>query len=232
MNILSQAESIDSYLGKCKYNRANSLARQGARYQLSSISPAAAETLQTTARGIPLLDACDIVVLDSSADRGLPHTRPPNYVCLPASMCQEKMTNDFRVTLIHEAIHVHQRNYPDIWERELRRIGWAPVSPDMIPDDMVERARINPDTCMTPFWAWNLHHVPLPIFNNPPQLDAVQVKWFDTRNNTWNAQAPESFKKRYGTASYIEHPYEIYADAYSKRGLTTSEQIIENLSRE
>jgi len=232
MDILSRAESIDAYLEKCKYNRVNSGARGGSRYELSSIGPQEAKAIQTTARDIPLLETCEIVILDPSADKGLPHTRPPNYVCLPASMSTKGP--DFTITLIHEAIHVHQRDYPDIWERELRRIGWAPVTADAIPDEFTEGVRINPDTCMTPYWAWDKYFVPLPIFksDHAPQLNDVAVKWFDTRYSTLSSRAPESFRRRYGDIGYIEHPYEIYADVYSKRGLRTSEQIIENLSRE
>jgi hypothetical protein len=234
MDILNRAEIIDQYLSKCRHNMANYLARKGARYELSMIDNQTALAIQSTARNIPLLDECEIVILDETADRGLPHTRPPNYICLPTTLCTSTPGKDFITTLIHEAIHIHQRDYPDIWDRELRRIGWSPVSPDIIPTEFTDRVRINPDTCMKPFWAWDKYHVPLPIFRSDimPQLNEVNVKWFDTRYNTLSPNAPQTFLNRYGYMGYIEHPYEIYADLYSRRGLKTGEEIINQLSRE
>jgi hypothetical protein len=234
MNVLNRAEIMDQYLSKCRHNRSNHLARKGAHYELSTIDTNTARAIQSTARDIPLLDECEIVILDKTADHGLPHTRPPNYICLPTSLCTSSLNKDFITTLIHEAIHVHQRDYPDVWETQLRRIGWSPVSTDIIPSEFTERVRINPDTCMNPFWAWEQYYVPLPIFRSDitPQLNDVHIKWFDTRHNTLSPKSPQTFLNRYGNMSYIEHPYEIYADLYSRRGLKTGEEIINQLNRE
>ena len=133
--------------------------------------------------------------------------------------------------MIHEAIHCHQRKYSKEWQAGCRRAGWTPVATTAIPLQFRNRVRINPDTMAEPFWAWNSYQVPLPIFRERPRLQDTAIQWLDLRTGTLFHEAPPSFVKLYGTSiDQPEHPYEIYAELFSKKLFTTSDAILENLT--
>jgi hypothetical protein len=231
MSVLDKAESLDGYRTACKESQPNAEAREGQLYELASISKSAETFLTEAVRSIPLLKGCEIVILDSSADNGFPHTRPPNYICLPASMCKEApATDNFKETLLHEAIHIHQRQKRALWDASLRRAGWTPVPAGTIPQEFLDRIRLNPDTLGIPFFAFNEYHIPLPLFPPVrPSLQNAQVKWFDRRTGSLFHEPPKEFVKKYGTNIHQpEHPYEIYAELFSAK---KSNDISEALSK-
>ena len=230
MDVLEIAENIDGYRKACDNNDANRRARESHLYELSEISRSAATALTLAAGEIQLLDSCEIAILDSSADNGFPHTRPKNLVCIPASMCSDVISPTFKTTLIHEAIHVHQRIHVKGWLDGCQQAGWTPISPERIPEEFRERTRINPDTMAAPFWAWDTYHVPLPLFKATPRLNDTPVQWLDLRNGTLFHTAPPSFVRLYGSRiKQPEHPYEIYAETFSEKGLSTSDAILDAL---
>jgi hypothetical protein len=233
MDVLKTAEELDHYQAKCQANIFNREAREAYEYTLDTISPKAVKSLQTVAQDIELLDTCEIVILDKTADNGFPHTRPPNLICFPSSMCLETpATKKFRETLIHEAIHVHQRRHTAEWRRALEKRGWIEVPVEIVPAEFNERVRINPDTMLAPFWSWEMYHVPLPLFkkHGTPSLGNTTVQWLDMRTGVLHHEAPASFVKVYGSSvAQPEHPYEIYAELFSARGITTSVSILQAL---
>lgn len=233
MDVLQAAERLDSYQARCASNIFNREARETYEYTLDTISPKAAKSLQHAAQDIELLDRCEIVILDKTADNGYPHTRPHNLICIPSSMCLETpASKDFREMLVHEAIHVHQRANTAEWNRALKRRGWAPVPTEILPPEFVERARINPDTMYTPFWAWEMYNVPMPLFKRTgtPSLSSAPVEWLDMRSGTLHREPPATFVKVYGAGiKQPEHPYEIYAELFCQKGITTSAALVENL---
>ena len=233
MDVLKAAEKLDSYQARCAANIFNREARETYEYTLDTISPKAAKSLQQAAQDIELLDTCEIVILDKTADNGFPHTRPHNLICIPSNMCLETpASKEFKEMLVHEAIHVHQRRYQKAWDKALEKRGWTPVPAEILPPEFVERARINPDTMYTPFWAWELYHVPLPLFkrSGTPSLASATVEWLDMRSLVLHHDPPASFVKVYGPSiGQPEHPYEIYAELFSARGITTSVAVLENL---
>ena len=221
MNVLDKAEALDGYRKACEESEPHAKARATHRYELATISPTAQNFLIEAVRSIPLLKGTEMVILDSSADNGFPHTRPPNYIFLPASMCAESpATNTFKETLLHEAIHIHQRRYKGVWESSLKRAGWTPVPKGTIPDEFLARLRLNPDTIGVPFYAFNNYHIPLPLFGPTPSLQTTTVQWFDTRMGSLFHEPPKEFTKKYGpNINQPEHPYEIYAEIFaSKKG--------------
>jgi hypothetical protein len=221
MSVLDIAERIDGYRTACYESEPNAESRKGQKYELATITKTAENFLVEAVQNIPILKGCDMVIIDSSADNGMPHTRPPNYVCLPASMCKESAASDtFKNTLIHEGIHVHQRKNKGLWESALKRAGWTPVAKGIIPADVLSRIRLNPDTIGIPFYAFNEHHIPLPLFppNSRATFNSVQIKWFDTRSGALYNEAPKEFIKKYGgNINQPEHPYEIYAEIFSNK---------------
>jgi hypothetical protein len=145
-------------------------------------------------------------------------------------MCTENISRTFKITLIHEAIHIHQRAHLSEWNAACERVGWTPVDSARIPDEFRERVRINPDTMATPFWAWQSHHVPLPLFHGTPRLQGTNIQWLDLRMGALFHDAPKSFVKLYGESMHQpEHPYEIYAELFSDKYYTTGDSILENL---
>ena len=230
---LVAAELIDGYRGACRRNRMNWEVREGQGYELSSISERARTFLSDGVGALPLLQGMEIAILNPEADGGLPHTRPPNLICLPAALCKEEaVSKDFRVTLLHEAIHISQRQEPQLWEDFCIREGWIPVARERIPEEFIDRCRINPDTISRPFWAWELYHVPLPLFSpyGENKISSTKIQWLDLRTGALLHNFPKSFEKKYGRKfGQPEHPYEIYAEIFSEGGISTKEDLLERL---
>jgi len=230
---LTKAEKIDGYRGACRENQLNWSVRYGQGYELSSISERATNFLSDGVASLPLLQGMEIAILNPEADGGLPHTRPPNLICLPSSLCKEEaISEQFRITLLHEAIHVSQRQDPTLWEKFCRREGWAPVVPEEIPDEIVERCRINPDTISCQFWAWDTYHIPVPLFSphGKKSLSNTNIEWLDLRTGALLHNFPKGFEEKYGRKfGQPEHPYEIYAEIFSEEGISTKEELLQRL---
>ena len=204
-------------------------ARYGQGYEMSTISDKATDFLQEAAGSIPLLGGSEIIIMHSEADNGFPHTRPPNLICIPASLCKEsEATKQFRITLAHEAIHVHQRKFPDLWNNFCVKEGWTWIPTTSIPSELRERARINPDTMAAPFWAWETYLVPLPLFRpyRTATLANAVIEWYDIRSGALTEEFPRTFLDKYGSEIHQpEHPYEIYAEKFSEEGVETVEEL-------
>jgi hypothetical protein len=246
LDILQRAEWEDGYRAACAKSPLNWAARKGQVYDLAAISEAATASLTDAARSVPLTRGCEFAILDGSADGGMPHTRAPNVICIPASMCKEgRASKDFLEMLAHEAIHVHQRRAAPVWRQALAAAGWEPLDGGKIPPTVAEIIRINPDTMAAPLWSWNSHHVPLPTFTTKisPGLGDVRIVWMDLRTGALFPTPPPTFgqgAKRSGqgakrsepvaavSAAY-EHPYEFYAYTLSQQGIRTQEALEEAL---
>ena len=221
--LLSTADKIDHYRTNCMNSELNKLAREGQRYQVFP-SPIV-NYLQNIADHYDLTKGSRVIVLHPSADSGFPHTRPDNLICMPSTF----QLKDAKNTLVHEACHLHQRANPDIWKLYCTREGWQPINAVEIPEKWKERIRINPDTISTPYWSWQDHYVPLPLFSNEhkPSLSECDIRWFDRRNRVLYNSPPSSFIKRYGTyPSQPEHPYELSAVEISASGIDTRTELL------
>ena len=233
---LTIAETIDGYRAQCADNPLNTLARSNQHYRLSEINQHQTYFLREAVKSIPIVQPCEFVILDSTADSGLPHTRPPNYICLPDSMCKaQPATKSFQTTLLHEAIHVHQRLFPEEWATAYRRVGWRPIDRDQIPANFLERCRINPDTISNPFWAFDDYHIPLPLFRrvDQPALADAPVQWLDIRMNSLFHTPPTHFQDVYRNQHLVrpEHPNEIYAEIFSENSVNTYNKVFEYLKQ-
>jgi hypothetical protein len=219
--LLDDAERYDHYRARCFQSVANADARKNQVYEPSFVSADIAAFMNEYAESTPLLQDARIVVLHPSADGGFPHTRPGNIVCMPASACSK--TLECRETLLHEAIHLHQRAHLNAWIEHCRAQGWEPVSSEEIPPSLLKNTRINPDTISIPFWAWKGTHIPLPLFSGD-KLSAVDIRWFNRTTGDLSGP-PLTFTLKYGAPTQPEHPFEILAVRYASAGYRTSADI-------
>ena len=232
--LLVSAEARDKYLALCAACPINAAARKNCIYAPSFLSDSDAERLTALVHSIDLLKETDTLILSSSAENGFPHTRPKALICLPAGFVASSSDEDLKETLCHEAFHVHQRRFPELWKAMCIAQGWTPLSSTDIPARFRERCRLNPDTCYdTPFWAWDTHYAPLPMFKQgfSVSLGDVTIEWLDLRSGALFHSPPESFTEEYGSPSQPEHPYEIYAVLFAREGIETRAQIRERLAQ-
>ena len=198
MDKLLEAESEDHFFRRVREDPVNALARQHLSY---------AAMRETTT---PYLLNTEIVTMHPTAEAGLPHTRPPNLICVPIYYPESNM----KTMLQHEFIHIDQRRRRYKWDIYFERSGWSPVNEDEVPERWLSRCRMNPDTIDQRFWAWKGRHVPLPLYErtDKPDLRHVIVQWWDRQTGIKQNEAPRSFLERYGTQpSQPEHPRELAA---------------------
>jgi hypothetical protein len=225
---LARAEQIDTYRSLCSRSLLNSLARQNQTYAVfSNESPA---QLQQIADSVDLTRGSKIVILHPSADNGYPHTRPHNLICMPAGFPLHQAPQ----TLLHEACHLNQRTNEPSWLSYSVRQGWWPVHAGQIPERWRSRCRINPDTMSQPFWSWQDHYVPLPLFVNEqsPSMAECEVRWYDLRNGVLYTVPPLSFTRRYGDIAQPEHPYEVAAIEFAERPILSTYELMNVLKTE
>jgi hypothetical protein len=194
---LRQAESLDNFFAGVQQNPINRRARENLSY------------LPVQNFTEPWLGNTEIVTMNPTAEAGMPHTRPPNIICMPQWFPETKKAE----TLAHEYVHIHQRQNVDRWNQYFQKEGWSRMDPYELPERFVSRCRMNPDTIDQPFWSWKQRYVPLPLFEREdrPQLRDVVVQWYDTETGVRQPQAPRLFLEKYGSAPQPEHPRELAA---------------------
>ena len=230
-DILSRAELVDNYRGSCAACRLNATARAGQDY---SARPPSTDT-------VPFLAAIEsfpawlrdylppilyIAFLANSADGGMPHTRPQNIVCLPQYFNPEGAAG--RETFMHECVHIHQRTYPDIWDRIYRTVFHMEPYRGPLPDALETRRRYNPDTSAEPLYMWRSRWVAVPAFSRPeqPQLGAVKILYYNVKTGAWQAFMPPEMVAEFGDLSVAqaEHPAELAAYLLSGGAAASSQQ--------
>jgi hypothetical protein len=202
MNLLQEAETLDSFFSKVNRSAANLLARYGNSY-VPMKDP------------VPWILNTKIVEMHPSAESGLPHTRPPNLICMPLYFPEHR----YKETLIHELIHIDQRRRKPLWDAKFMKEGWSPLDESLIPERWYNQCRLNPDTIDSRFWAFEKQHVPLPLFEraDKPDLRQVRVFWWDMETGIRQLEAPRRFQERYGPVpSQPEHPRELSAVELAK----------------
>lgn len=196
MNILAMAEHFDGYRYQCSMDPLNELARKNHSYSQM------VETVDDAPYNAKL------VHLHPTADGGLPHTRPPNLICVPAYY---PMNNE---TLQHELLHLHQRNHTEEWDSKFKRQGWEMFPEQMIPERWRRRCRLNPDTVSSRFYSWENQWIPLPMFEreDTPDLRQCLVRWWDQKSGALTVEPPRSFVQAFGkNHPQPEHPREVTA---------------------
>jgi hypothetical protein len=152
-----------------------------------------------------------VLWLDESADGGLPHTRPPYFICLPINIPDDKLAT----TLEHERIHLSQRANPEKWQTVFKAWNmkpWSASSGD-IPLEILQRRRLNPDLLNIPMYIWKDEWVVFALFRSmkPSNLSDIDIVWWNALSRTLHRDAPPGWKEFFGDVTAGEHPYEIAA---------------------
>lgn len=198
MELLDKAETLDHFFRTVQQSPINAAARSQLSY--TPMTPATE----------PWLGDTRVVTMHPTAEAGMPHTRPPNLICMPAYFPESHKQE----TLAHELVHIDQRRRRSEWDAFFHKEGWKPISPDILPERWVQRCRLNPDTVDSRFWAWKGRSVPLPLFEreDKPDLRRVVVHWYDLQTGIRQPEQPRSFLERYGPSPpQAEHPRELSA---------------------
>lgn len=218
MDVLANAEAQDHYFANIRLSPINTKARESLSY------------VPMTNVVEKWMDNTQIVTMHPTAEAGMPHTRPPNVICMPAYFPDAQRNQ----TLMHEYIHIHQRRHLSAWDAFFQKEGWRPVVDErIIPKKYVDRCRLNPDT-FTPsrFYVWKGEHIPLPLYEREdrPDLRQVSVQWWDRTTGIRQSQPPRSFLERYGSMpAQPEHPRELAAVELAK--IATSVSDVESYLR-
>ena len=206
--LLDEADRLDGFVSACRASSINYEARRLCQYE-----PWNDQSLVKQAQ-VFAGPSVRVMILTPSAEGGMPHTRAPNIICLPAYFPESRLEE----TILHERVHISQRQNPEMWRKRALKEGWVPVSEFDLPTSWVSRCRLNPDTYDARFWAWEGRYVPMPLFvrEDKPELRDILVRWWDMKEGRLNSQAPSTFVKKYGSVgtSSAEHPYELWAYEY------------------
>ena len=143
MELLDEAERKDGYRAACHANLLNDRARE--RQEYSFYPDPLGKRISSIAATYEIAKGSQIVTLHPSADNGYPHTRP-GIMCFPV---RPYTTSQLTETVLHEALHLHQRNNLDLWTTYSVKQGWWPVPKEVLPEKWRLRCRINPDTMYT-----------------------------------------------------------------------------------
>lgn len=197
---LKKAEDDDFFRGSL--DSVNTKARDGLFYYAVD-GPPIQESIPNLSTSI------QICWMHPSAEAGMPHTRAPNLVCLP----QYWNPTQLHSTLLHEAIHVDQRQRPLEWVRWCVANGWTLVDESEIPERWRKRCRMNPDTMKYRFWAYKNRWVPLPMYEREdrPRLRDIHVYWWDRKTGILHKDPPAEVKELIDGITHPEHPFEIAA---------------------
>ena len=215
MQALYRAEVIDSYRQLVQISAPNRLARGTVKY-LPNLYPVH-KVLNHSASW----PHGQVVWMDPDSDKGLPHTRPPNLICIPTNISESSLTS----TILHEQVHISQRIYPSQWSKILET-AWSmtPWTGDL-PEDILLRRRINPDLVLGPTFQWKGDWVPVAIFKSltSPILNDVDIVWWQISTRSIHRQAPPGWEDYFGPVDNgHEHPYELSAYMIEKDNSTTT----------
>lgn len=228
MKQLEANEQLDRFAATCIASEANRRAMQAVDVCAPPIGAGA------SIRGVSVPEWLHSIRTTNVAFflEGLPHTREPSTIYLPFDATDK---GDFGKTLIHEAIHVHQRRNRTAWTRIYERIwNWKPWS-GTLPPELEQRRRYNPDIHLGPLFIWKGQYVPVMVFRraDAPRLTEAHCVWYDVSTGGWNQAPPPGWTDLFGTEvpSLCEHPNEMAAyilsgDSYDSVAKSLLEEAI------
>jgi hypothetical protein len=154
-----------------------------------------------------------IWTVPDSCENGLPHTRNKNVIAMPDGWSDENSAT----TLLHESVHLFQRNFSNDWEKFYNNQWNYEIFEEpapFIPKELIEKRRSNPDTDDKPWCRWNKRWWAVPIYDdyNNPRLNQTPIVWYDEKENKILDKPPNEWLTFFGpNINQIEHPNEISA---------------------
>ena len=155
-----------------------------------------------------------IWIMDKSCENGLPHTRGSDIIALPENLG----INQINRTIEHEKIHLHQKRNPDAWKKFYKEY-WDyeiyKLPPLLMPLELIEMKRANPDTNDAPYACWKNKWWSIPIYKSYDDLKFMNciIKWWNQETNEILNDPPDEWNKIFGYhVSQTEHPHEISAE--------------------
>ena len=137
-------------------------------------------------------------------------------------------------TLIHEIVHIKQRENPGIYDLLFNKWGFNSVSPQYLnqklSNNIVSRIRINPDELPDyRFWVWKNKILPLAIYSSTDITSIsdtiiISVDWNNHRNYTYLDDDNE-FMDYFQIHINHYHPNEILAEYYSIYFMELTKQL-------
>ena len=204
-NCLFISEFIDGYRNKISKSPVNLKARYGQNYRTADYF---VKTPITESKSGPWWSG-QVLWLKSNADGGLPHTRPPGYICLPENITEAILP----MTLLHERVHLHQRRYPDIWTSFFKKSWNMKIWNGILPPEIDNKRRLNPDLLPIPFFIWNDIWVPICLYKDTgnPTLTGAATAWYNSAQKVLSMTAPDGWYSFFGYVPDDEHPWELAA---------------------
>lgn len=216
---LNQAETIDKYMDNIQESYTNSYARNKSIYTPLKLSNNTFDKYASILQHniiqlgdkIPPVKRAHIIILEESADNGLPHTRPNNIICLPSNIFKQSDKQREEV-LFHELVHIYQRENPiDI--ESFYKNGWKYIKSTM---DIVEGDRINPDAM--DIYAVNVGELwlirPRFLRKDAAKLTDIRMTYNNLKTGEMTVIMPADVKQFFGDSisqSAFEHPNEMMA---------------------
>lgn len=221
---LRTAESRDNYFNELQQSHTNMYARRTSIYTPINLSQELYNTYSEYLRNVisainmlPPIKKALIILLDESADNGLPHTRSNNIVCLPEKILKLPV-KQLQEIIFHEFVHIYQRENPiDI--ESFYNNGWKYIKSTM---DTVEGDRINPDamdiyTVNIDGELWMVR--PRFLRNDAAKLTDIRMTYYNLKTGAVTVIMPAVIKQFFGdtiSQSAFEHPNEMMAYMWSR----------------
>jgi len=204
LQALNKAEFLDGYIATINRSPINILARSETTYMPS---------VHSVPIPIPPPEnpwpSGQVLWMNPTADEGLPHTRAPNYICLPSNISESHLASTIR----HERVHVSQRIHSEKWNKILKAVWDMTPWDGTLPEAIEARRRINPDIHGVPFFIWKRTWVPFALFKSTkkPKLNEISIAWWNAESRTVHYDIPSDWLYFFGNHPAGEHPYELAA---------------------
>jgi hypothetical protein len=162
-----------------------------------------------------------VEIIDPKCKEGLPHTTDKNTIRMTKSIWDSHRRDE---VLVHERIHLSQKQDPEIWAEFYRRYWDYEIfaqPPTSIPQKYIDNLRPNPDTDNAPWAVWRKRYLFFPNYENPalPTLKNPEILVWDIQEKRV-VSVPAEWSALFCVdgicPNQYEHPHELSAEFLTK----------------